>query len=132
MPEGLKPCPACGGKAERIALGHRIWIECKACECRGPTQSALTGKAEELWNSLPREHPTAAFLSGLSLGAALTGARAVRSAALAKATRDMRDRQRAYFKHRGDVLLAEAKAAEADVDRLLAEIFPAPKQGQLF
>lgn len=132
MSEELKPCPACGGKAERIALGYRIWIECKDCECSGPTESALRGKAEELWNALPREHPTAAFLSGLSLGAALTGARATRGAALAKATRDMRDRQRAYFKLRGDMLLAEAKQAEADVDRLLAEIFPAPKQGQLF
>ena len=74
---------------------------------------------------------TAAFLAGLSLGAALTGARAARGDTLAKATRNMRDRQRAYFKHRGEVLLAEAKQAEADVDRLLAEMFPTPRQGQL-
>ena len=55
----------------------------------------------------------------------------VQGAKLAKAARDMRNRQKAYFKHRGDMLLAEAKNAEADVDRLLADIFPVPKQGQL-
>ena len=79
----------------------------------------------------PTEHPAAEFLAGLSLGAALTGASAAQGAKLAKAARDMRNRQKAYFKHRGDMLLAEAKNAEADVDRLLADIFPVPKQGQL-
>ena len=130
MSEELKPCPACGGHAIRIKLGLRHWCECEQCETRGPT--ARTAKAADAaWNVLLRQSSTAEFLAGLSLGAALTEKKAAQSSKLAQATRDMRDRQKAYFKHRGNMLLAEAKNAEADVDRLLADIFPAPKQGQL-
>lgn len=52
---------------------------------------------------------------------------------LTTAVRTMRQRQKEYFASRDGRDLALAKAAEREVDRLLAELdAPAPKQGGLF
>jgi hypothetical protein len=52
---------------------------------------------------------------------------------LANAVRTMRHRQREYFASRDPGRLNIAKAAEREVDRLLAELdAPEPKQGGLF
>lgn len=51
----LKPCPFCGGKAQRMAwhddnpFGKPYFIECKKCECMTTLYETLN-QAKEAWN----------------------------------------------------------------------------------
>lgn len=58
MPQELKPCPYCGNRElGKEAYGAEVWIQCYACEMRGPTMYSQVvdhTEAIEAWNALPR------------------------------------------------------------------------------
>lgn len=58
MPQELKPCPYCGNRElGKEAYGAEVWIQCHACEMRGPTTcSQVVDHTESIKarNALPR------------------------------------------------------------------------------